>query len=77
MGVQPACAVQKSQVLKLFFLVILMASCPVCDAEVEFATDTVVGELMSCGDCGCELEVLALEPAKLGEAPETEEDWGE
>ena len=54
-----------------------MASCPVCDAEVEIAADTVVGELMSCGDCGCELEVLALEPVKLGEAPETEEDWGE
>ena len=54
-----------------------MASCPVCDADVEIAADTVVGELMSCADCGCELEVLELDPAKLGEAPETEEDWGE
>ena len=55
----------------------LMANCPVCDAEVEIAADTVVGELMSCEDCGCELEVLSLEPVKLGEAPEAEEDWGE
>ena len=43
-----------------------MANCPVCDAEVEIAADTVVGELMSCEDCGCELEVLSLEPVKLG-----------
>ena len=56
---------------------ILMASCPVCDADIEIAADTVVGELMSCSDCGCELEVLELDPVKLAEAPETEEDWGE
>ncbi len=54
-----------------------MASCPVCDAEVATQDDTVVGELMTCDDCGCELEVLSLEPLKLGEAPEAEEDWGE
>ena len=54
-----------------------MATCPVCDADVDIADDTVVGELMTCDDCGCELEVLALKPAKLGEAPEAEEDWGQ
>lgn len=54
-----------------------MAECPVCDAEVELAGDAVVGELIPCGDCGSELEVLALDPAKLGEAPEAEEDWGQ
>ncbi len=54
-----------------------MASCPVCDADVTIADDTVVGELMTCEDCGCELEVLELDPPKLGEAPEAEEDWGE
>ncbi len=54
-----------------------MAACPVCDAEVEIAADTVVGELMSCDDCGCELEVTALDPATLAEAPEAGEDWGQ
>ena len=39
--------------------------------------ESVVGELMSCDDCGCELEVLGLKPVSLGEAPEAEEDWGE
>lgn len=54
-----------------------MAACPVCDADVEIAADTVVGELMSCDDCGCELEVKSLKPAVLEEAPEAGEDWGQ
>ena len=54
-----------------------MAECPVCGAEIELSADAVVGELMECGDCGTELEVLKLEPVTLGEAPETEEDWGQ
>ena len=54
-----------------------MIECPVCGAEITLAADAVVGELMECGDCGTELEVLNLEPPTLGEAPETEEDWGE
>ena len=54
-----------------------MAQCPVCDAEVELSGDVVVGELMECPDCGTELEVLETDPPELGEAPETEEDWGQ
>lgn len=55
----------------------VMAECPVCGAEVELAADAVVGELMECEDCGTELEVLEIEPPELGEAPESEEDWGQ
>ena len=51
--------------------------CPVCDGDVELSDDTVVGELLECPDCGCELEVLKRKPDELGEAPEAEEDWGE
>ena len=54
-----------------------MAECPVCGAEIELAADAVVGELMECPDCGTELEVLEVDPPELGEAPETEEDWGQ
>ena len=54
-----------------------MAECPVCGAEVELTADAVVGELMECPDCGTELEVLGVDPPELGEAPETEEDWGQ
>ena len=54
-----------------------MAECPVCGGEVSLESDTVVGELLECPDCGSELEVLEVDPPNLGEAPETEEDWGQ
>ena len=54
-----------------------MGECPVCGAGVALAADAVVGELMECDECGTELEVLELEPPTLGEAPESEEDWGQ
>lgn len=54
-----------------------MAECPVCGAEVALESDAVIGELLECSDCGTELEVLGLDPVELGEAPETEEDWGQ
>ncbi len=54
-----------------------MAKCPVCDGDVPLEADIVVGELLECPDCGSELEILKVEPLALGEAPETEEDWGE
>ncbi len=54
-----------------------MPECPVCGAEVELASDAVVGELLSCDDCGMELEILNLKPIEIGEAPSAEEDWGQ
>jgi alpha-aminoadipate carrier protein LysW len=51
--------------------------CPVCDADVSVTADVMVGELMTCSDCGVELEVTALEPLTVEEAPEVQEDWGE
>ena len=54
-----------------------MAECPVCGAEVILAADTVTGELIECAECGSELEVLEVDPPRLGEAPEAEEDWGQ
>jgi len=54
-----------------------MANCPVCDADVEAPADAVEGELITCDECGCELEVTSVEPFEVSEAPEAEEDWGE
>ena len=54
-----------------------MTECPVCGAEIEMEKDTVIGELMECPDCGTELEVVSLDPFKVDEAPQEEEDWGE
>ena len=54
-----------------------MHQCPVCDADVTISEDPVEGELLECEECGTELEILALDPITLGEAPDAEEDWGE
>ncbi|MDX1700115.1 MAG: lysine biosynthesis protein LysW [Melioribacteraceae bacterium] len=54
-----------------------MTECPVCGAEIKKENDTVIGELMECMDCGTELEVISLDPFKVDEAPQEEEDWGE
>ena len=53
------------------------AECPECAADVELPDDVMQGEIVQCGECGIELEVISLEPAKLDLAPEEEEDWGE
>ena len=54
-----------------------MHECPVCGGEVEPPADPVESELFECAECGAELEILALDPMTLGEAPDAEEDWGE
>ena len=54
-----------------------VAECPECAAEVTLADDVMESEIISCGECGLELEVIKLEPPTLELAPEEEEDWGE
>jgi alpha-aminoadipate carrier protein LysW len=54
-----------------------VARCPECDADVSVGVDAVKGEIVSCPDCGAELEVTATQPLALALAPEAEEDWGE
>lgn len=54
-----------------------MTECPVCGAEVQKEKDTVVGELIECPECGSELEVTAVAPFSVEEAPQEEEDWGQ
>ena len=54
-----------------------MSECPVCGANVFLNEDTLEGELIVCGDCGKELEVVKVSPIQLAEAPEEEEDWGQ
>ncbi|MHB8719063.1 MAG: lysine biosynthesis protein LysW [Candidatus Dormibacteria bacterium] len=55
----------------------MSAPCPECDAAVALDAGTVVGEVVTCGDCGADLEVTALQPLALALAPPEEEDWGE
>jgi len=54
-----------------------VATCPVCDASIELDDNVELNELISCPDCGSELEVVSLDPPQVEEAPQEEEDWGE
>lgn len=53
------------------------AECPECAANVSLPEDVIEGEIVQCGECGAELEVVDLNPPTLDLAPEEEEDWGE
>lgn len=55
----------------------MTGECPICGGEVQLEEGTVAGELISCDDCGSELEVKGLSPVVLEEAPQEEEDWGQ
>lgn len=52
-------------------------ACPECGAEFEVPATTMQGEIVQCGECATELEVVGVKPFKLEAAPEVEEDWGE
>ena len=56
-----------------------MATCPECDAEIEIDEyDVDKGDLLSCPDCGSNLEVTGLSPLELdlvaGEDEDDDED---
>ena len=51
--------------------------CPECDAEITLEATTETGEILVCPDCGVDLEVIAVNPAKVELAPMEQEDWGE
>lgn len=52
-------------------------ACPECGADISLSADVEKGEIVQCGDCGAELEVVSVDPLELELAPEEEEDWGE
>ncbi len=55
----------------------IATKCPGCGGAVSFDRLPLNGEVVPCGDCGIELEVVNTQPLTLEEAPEVEEDWGE
>jgi alpha-aminoadipate/glutamate carrier protein LysW len=55
----------------------LTVTCPECEATISMSDETEEGEIIVCPDCGVDLEVISLEPAKVDLAPMEAEDWGE
>jgi len=55
-----------------------MEKCPDCDASVAVPDDAVQGEIVSCPDCGLDLEVTLKSGNRSVKALVIEkEDWGE
>jgi alpha-aminoadipate carrier protein LysW len=52
------------------------ATCPECEALLTL-NDVLRGEIITCPECGAELEVIAIDPIQLDLAPMEQEDWGE
>jgi alpha-aminoadipate carrier protein LysW len=50
-------------------------TCPECDADVHVDTDADKGDIMSCEECGTELEVVGLDPVELDIVEE--DDFGD
>lgn len=55
----------------------LTVECPECAADIALPSGVMENELITCPDCGTELEIISLNPPTVDLAPETEEDWGE
>ncbi len=54
------------------------AECPGCFFEFEPDSGIIVGEVISCPDCGADLEVIEVNDViKCQIAEMSEEDWGE
>jgi alpha-aminoadipate carrier protein LysW len=52
-----------------------MATCPECDAEIEIDEyDVDKGDLISCPECGTNLEVVGVSPVELDNAADKDED---
>ena len=54
-----------------------IAQCPICDADIELPDDAVEGELLTCPECGSELEVISVDPPEVAEAPQEEAETEE
>jgi alpha-aminoadipate carrier protein LysW len=50
---------------------------PITGEEIDIPADVEIGEIIDSPVTGAELEVIAVDPVQLEEAPELEEDWGE
>ncbi|MCP8311312.1 MAG: lysine biosynthesis protein LysW [Candidatus Methylarchaceae archaeon HK01B] len=57
----------------------MKTKCLECDGDIELPEDAIVGEIVTCPDCGLDYEVSKVTPkgVSLKKAEEIGEDWGE
>ncbi len=53
-----------------------MGYCPECDAPIDEEFEDV-GEIITCPECGVDLEVISLDPVEFDLAPAEDEDEDE
>lgn len=53
-------------------MTVLIATCPLCDEDVEISDDAELSEVVVCPSCEHELEIVSLEPLQLIEFEEEE-----
>jgi alpha-aminoadipate carrier protein LysW len=55
---------------------LIVGYCPECDAEIDEEFEDV-GEIITCPECGVDLEVISLDPVEFDLAPAEDEDADE
>ena len=57
----------------------MKAKCTECDGAISLPSDVVVGEIVTCPDCGVDFEVVEIkrEDVVIKHAEAVGEDWGE
>jgi alpha-aminoadipate carrier protein LysW len=51
------------------------AICPECDEEVYVDLDSEQGDIVSCDECGADLEIVGLDPIELDIHEDTDDDF--
>ncbi len=52
-----------------------MVLCPECESEIDVDEDELdEGEVISCGECGSDFEVVGVEPLELAPISDDDED---
>jgi len=57
----------------------MKTKCKECEGDISIADDVVIGEIISCPDCGTDFEVFEVKEktVSLKQAETVGEDWGE
>lgn len=48
--------------------------CPECDGDVQIGASAGTGDIITCEDCGTDLEIVGLDPVELDAVLEEEDE---